>query len=91
MQILIAGIAYTGNGAGLVVVVVVVVVTCTSYYNTGNYATIEDRTTDDKQINYKDRYNHSSSAVFLCGAEDVWWGNQEILGVGNRHDSILIQ
>ena len=29
-----------------------VVVTC-SYYNTGNYATIEDRTTDDKQINYK--------------------------------------
>ena len=24
-----------------------VVVTC-SYYNTGNYATIEDRTTDDK-------------------------------------------
>ena len=45
-----------------------VLVTC-SYYNTGNYATIEDRTTDDKQINYKDRYN--SSAVFLCGAEDV--------------------
>ena len=47
--------------------------TC-SYYNTGNYATIEDtRTTDDKQkqrTNYKDRYN--SSAVFLCGAaEDV--------------------
>ena len=30
-----------------------VVVTC-SYYNTGNYATtIEDRTTDDRQINYK--------------------------------------
>ena len=57
-----------------------------SYYNTGNYATIEDRATDDKQINCKDRYN--SSAVFLCGAEDVWWGNQEILGVGNRHDNI---
>ena len=64
----------------------IVVVTC-SYYNTGNYATIEDRTTDDKQINYyKDRYN--SSAVFLCGAEDVWCGNQEIVGVGNRHDNI---
>ena len=64
--------------------------TC-SYYNTGctgNYATIEDRTTDGKQINYRDRYN--SSAVFLSGAEDVWWGNQEILGaVGNsRHDNI---
>ena len=43
--------------------------TC-SYYNTaGNYATIKDRITDDKQINYKDRYN--SSAVFLSGAEDV--------------------
>ena len=55
------------------------------------YATIEDRTTDDKQINYKDRYNHSSSAVFLCGAEDVWWGNQEILGVGNRHDIIVVR
>ena len=31
-----------------------VVVTPCSYYNTDkNYATIEDRTTDDKQINYK--------------------------------------
>ena len=29
------------------------VVVTYSYYNTGNYATIEDRTTDDKQINYK--------------------------------------
>ena len=57
-----------------------------SNYNTGNYATIEDRTTDGKQINYKDRYN--SSAVFLCGCENVWWGNQEILGAGNRHDNI---
>ena len=35
-----------------VVAAYVVLVTC-CYYNTGNYATIEDRTTDDKQINYK--------------------------------------
>ena len=29
-----------------------------------------------------------SSAVFLSGAEDVWWGNQEILGVGNTVGTI---
>ena len=23
-------------------------------------------------------------------AEDVWWGNQEILGVGNRHDNSIL-
>ena len=33
---------------------------------------------------------YNSSAVFLCGAEDVWCGNQEIVGVGNRHDNKYI-
>ena len=24
----------------------------------------------------------------MCGAENMWWGNQGILGAGDRHDNI---
>ena len=42
------------------------------YYNTGNYATIEDRKTNDKQINYA--VNNYFSCYFcvvlrMCGGE----------------------
>ena len=59
-------------------------------------ATIEDRTTDDKQINYK---VYPGRILIISGAyfwlvvrvrtKNVWWaGNQGILGgVGNRHDN----
>ena len=80
------GAATTAGGARAVVagVGVAVVVTC-SYYNTGNYATIEDRTTDDKQINYKvDPPRIVISDIFDVRTKNVWWGNQGILGVGNR-------
>ena len=64
--------------------------TC-SYCNTGNYATIEDRTTDaDKQINYKVVRGPRIiilSGIFDVRTKNVWWGNQGILGVGNRHDN----
>ena len=61
--------------------------TC-SYYNTGNYATIVDRTTDDKQTNYKVRGPRIIiSGIFGVRTKNVWWGNQGILGVGNRHDN----
>ena len=45
---------------------------------------IEDRTTDDTQINYK------VDPGYIFGvrtSKNVWWGNQGILGVGNRHDN----
>ena len=63
--------------------------TC-SYYNTGNYATIEDRTTDDKQINYKVRGPRIiiSAGIFGVRTKNVCWGNQGILGLGNRYDNI---
>ena len=31
---------------------------------------------------------HMHHLLFLCGGESVWWENQEILSVGNRHDNI---
>ena len=70
-----------------------VVVTC-SYYNTGtgNYATIEDRTTDDKQSERliirwtPDNYAYLAG-IFGVRTKNVWWGNQGILRVGNRHDN----
>ena len=51
---------------------------------------IEDRTTDDKQINYKvdDAPRIIISGIFGVRTKNVWWGNQGILGVGNRHDNI---
>ena len=48
-----------------------------------------DRTTDDKQINYKVVRGPRIiiSGIFDVRTKNVWWGNQGILGVGNRHDN----
>jgi len=77
------------------------------YYNTGNYATIEDRARMIIRLNMKCWARIFISGIFVkqvrterastttsraAGGRPrrtaVWWRNQGILGVGNRHDNI---
>ena len=60
------------------------------YYNTGNYATIEDRARMIIRLNMKCWAPNIYIWYFcLVRTENVWWRNQGILGVGNRHDNSL--
>ena len=60
-----------------------------AYYNTGNYATIEDRARMIIRLNMKCWAPNIYIWYFcLVRTENVWWRNQGILGVGNRHDNI---
>ena len=65
------------------------VVVTSSYYNTGNYATrskIEQLRINRLIICGWD--NNSICWFYWLVVRNVWWGNQEILGEGNRHDNI---
>ena len=58
------------------------------YYNTGNYATIKDRARMIIRLNMKCWAPNIYIWYFcLVRTENVWWRNQGILGVGNRHDN----
>ena len=59
------------------------------YYNTDNYATIEDRARMIIRLNMK-CWAPNIYIWYFCQVrtENVWWRSQGILGVGNRHDNI---
>ena len=68
-----------------------VVVSDLCYYNNtaGNYATIEERARMIIRLNMKCWAPNIYIWYFcLVRTEKLWWRNQGILGVGNRHDNI---